>query len=392
MTTTGIRDRIDWRADRDRIDLAAVVRELLGPPPGRGGRGLWWHCPLGGHEDKNPSFLVDSSKGRWRCFGCGESGDSANLVMRIEGLSFPEAIDRLTGRSTPSGTTRPRPSPKAPPEPKPPAGPSGMPLAAAMALVVESEARLWSPEGKDALAYLTRSRALHGATIRAARLGWTPGIGIPRKEGGTYKVRGIVSPWFDGDRLALVKIRQPEGDRQKYAEAFRDRASLYPGRQVIRPAYPLVIVEGEFDALLLGQELDDLAAVATLGGTGSTKPEPIILGSMLTAFPWFVATDADDSGDKAAARWESTRARRVRPPEPSKDWTDARRSGVNLRRWWADYLGVPFLPYSWEALAGWRWGPAANDSEPGLIIDTPEPTRRRLALEALDRSGELSGV
>ena len=35
-------------------------------------------------------------------------------------------------------------------------------------------------------------------------------------------------PWFDGDRLAMVKIRQPEGKSPKYGEAFRDRPTLYP--------------------------------------------------------------------------------------------------------------------------------------------------------------------
>ena len=46
-------------------------------------------------------------------------------------------------------------------------------------------------------------------------------------------------------------------------------------------------------------------------------------------------------------------------------------------------LGVAFPPYSWDDLAGWRWGPAIGDPEPGIIIDRPDPARRRLALEAL---------
>ena len=75
----------------------------------------------------------------------------------------------------------------------------------------------------------------------------------------------MVIPWLDGDRLALVKIRQPEGREPKYAEAFRDRPRVYPDPAVIEPGRPLVVVEGEFDALLLGQELRDLAAVVTFG-------------------------------------------------------------------------------------------------------------------------------
>ena len=79
-------------------------------------------------------------------------------------------------------------------------------------LVTEAAARLWTPEGANALDYL-RGRGLTEETIRAARLGWTPGVSIPDSRTGTrfWRVSGIVIPWLDGDRLALVKIRQPEG-------------------------------------------------------------------------------------------------------------------------------------------------------------------------------------
>src|SRR5271166_3745164 len=103
--------------------------------------------------------------------------------------------------------------------------------------------------------------------------------------------RGVVIPWFDGDRLALVKIRQPEGRKPKYAEAFRDRPRVYPDPAVIEPGRPLVVVKGEFDALLLGQELRDLAAVVTLG-SASSRPDLATRSEMLAAAPWFIATDA----------------------------------------------------------------------------------------------------
>ena len=118
-----------------------------------------------------------------------------------------------------------------------------------------------------------------------------------------------------------------------------DRPRIYPGPEAIRPGVPLVIAEGEFDALLLGQELGELAAVVTLG-SASARPEVGILGMMLAAPVWFLATDADDAGDKAASGWPA-RARRARPPAPDKDWTEALQSGVNLRRWWSDRLGGP---------------------------------------------------
>ncbi len=124
-----------------------------------------------------------------------------------------------------------------------------MPLADALKLVEEAAARLWTPEGADALAYL-RGRGLTEATIKAARLGWTPRVSIPVKEGTRFwDVSGIIIPWMDRDRLAMVKIRRPSGSEPKYAEAFRDRPAIYPAPSVVRPGKPLVIVEGEFDAL-----------------------------------------------------------------------------------------------------------------------------------------------
>jgi len=84
--------RIDWNFERDRIDLAAVATRLLGEPPGRigeRGRRLWWCCPF--HEDRNPSFMIDPGEHSWHCFGCGEHGDAATLVMKLQRMTFPEA-------------------------------------------------------------------------------------------------------------------------------------------------------------------------------------------------------------------------------------------------------------------------------------------------------------
>jgi hypothetical protein len=237
---------------------------------------------------------------------------------------------------------------------------------AAEALVAESVARLWSPEGSEALAYLTGpERCLTPETIRAARLGVVlDPLPIPGRP------RGIVVPWLCGDRPTLVKIRQPDWRKPKYHEGYRDRArhsGIYPDPATIRPGRPLVIVEGEFDSLCLGQELGALAAVVTLG-SASARPDPAILGRMLSAAPWFVATDADPAGDKAADGWPAS-ARRVRPPGSFKDWTEAKAGRVDLHRWWRDILtGNPTPPlHTWDELAKWRWGPAVDDPTPGIF-------------------------
>lgn len=381
-TRTSPGRRSDWKSARDGVDLAAVATGLLGPAPGRvgeRGRRLWWPCPF--HEDRNPSFCVDPGRVFWRCFGCGEHGDAASLVMRLEGLTFPEAVARLTGGGpAPSRSARPHPMRPARTEPE---APNGMPHAEALALIAESSARLWSPEGAGALAYLTGPRGLSTDTIRAARLGWTPGVRLVSRDGRPYTARGVVIPWLDGDRLALLKIRQPEGVRPKYAEAFRDRPASYPGPGAIRPGRPLVVPEGEFDALLLAQEFGELAAVVTLG-SASARPAPGLVAPWLASPLWYIATDADDAGDKAAAGWPP-RARRARPPTPFNDWTEARQAGLDLRRWWSERLaGIEAPPlFTWPELARLRWGPSEGDPETGIIVDQTDTARRMAALAAL---------
>ena len=244
------RDRLDWHAIKDQIDLAAVATDLLGEPPGRGGRGLWWVCPL--HADRNPSFTVDPTRRRWKCFGCGERGDAAELAMRLNpGMAFGEAVRLVAelagvipslGTARPTITMRPTRSPTRPPD-----RPSGLPHADAVVLVEESARRLWEPVGTRTLEYL-RGRGLTDETIRRARLGFVAGASVPTRGGDRcYRASGIVIPWFDRERLALAKIRQLGDRKPKYVEAYRDAPGVYPSLAGVRPGRPLVIVEGEFD-------------------------------------------------------------------------------------------------------------------------------------------------
>jgi hypothetical protein len=253
-------------------------------------------------------------------------------------------------------------------------------------LVADASERIWRPEGAAAMAYL-KGRGLTEATIRAARLGWTPGVMLPTSDGArTWRASGLFIPWLDGDRLCLVKIRQPEGSRPKYAEAFRDRPALFPGPEALRPGMPLIVTEGEFDALLLGQELAGLASVATLG-SASSRPEGSTYLALLRCPRWYVAHDADEAGDRAAAEWPA-RAARVRPPAPDGDWTEAHQSGVNLRRWWTDRLGGIEAPErsTWDELAARRWGPGLTDPAPGIVSDGPvRPAFRSGPADEYDR-------
>jgi len=50
-------------------------------------------CPF--HNEKTPSFVVSPAKGIFKCFGCGEGGNSVNFIMKHESLSYPDALKLL---------------------------------------------------------------------------------------------------------------------------------------------------------------------------------------------------------------------------------------------------------------------------------------------------------
>ena len=87
--------QVDWQDVRDRVDLACVATNLLGPASRRQGSCLLWPCPF--HDDRDPSFKVNLSRKTWRCWVCGVGGDAAELVKRVNHVDFPDAVRFLAG-------------------------------------------------------------------------------------------------------------------------------------------------------------------------------------------------------------------------------------------------------------------------------------------------------
>jgi len=86
----------DVKAVRDAVPIDAVVSEYL-QLRNAGGGNLKGLCPF--HDEKSPSFQVSPSKGLFHCFGCQEGGDTLTFVMKIDHLSFSEAVERLAGQA-----------------------------------------------------------------------------------------------------------------------------------------------------------------------------------------------------------------------------------------------------------------------------------------------------
>ncbi|MFF8539570.1 DNA primase [Streptomyces werraensis] len=86
----------DVKAVRDAVPIDAVVSEYL-QLRNAGGGNLKGLCPF--HDEKSPSFQVSPGKGLFHCFGCQEGGDTITFVMKIDHLTFSEAVERLAGQA-----------------------------------------------------------------------------------------------------------------------------------------------------------------------------------------------------------------------------------------------------------------------------------------------------
>jgi DNA primase len=76
---------------RDNADIIQTITSYVGlKKAGAVYKGL---CPF--HEENSPSFVVYPNTGRYKCFGCGESGDAVNFLMEHKGMTFPEAIETV---------------------------------------------------------------------------------------------------------------------------------------------------------------------------------------------------------------------------------------------------------------------------------------------------------
>jgi DNA primase len=80
---------------RARLPVSEVVgRRVKLRKAGREWRGL---SPF--NKEKTPSFFVNDQKAMWFDFSSGKNGNIFDFVMQTEGVSFPEAVERLAGQA-----------------------------------------------------------------------------------------------------------------------------------------------------------------------------------------------------------------------------------------------------------------------------------------------------
>jgi len=290
----------------------------------RRGQQFWGCCPF--HKEKSPSFKVENARRTYKCFGCGKGGDAFKWLMETEGLSFPEAVERLAGEA---GVELPKWS--AEDEAREEKKKSLYDVIEAACAFFETQLR--EPGGRVAREYL-QSRGLGGDAAKIFRLGYAPsGSNALMEHLKTKNVTmddmiaaGLTRP-SDGERSArdffFNRVTFPISDARGRVIAFGARAleadakpkyintgetSLFSKGQLLynfataRPAaikaQSIIVAEGYMDVIALVRAGFE-HAVAPLG-TALTEDQLMLLWR--TAPEPTLAFDGDEAGLRAAHR------------------------------------------------------------------------------------------
>jgi DNA primase len=289
----------------------------------RKGRVMWGCCPF--HKEKTASFKVENERRTYHCFGCGAGGDAFKWLGETEGLTFPEAVERLASEA---GVELPKWS--AEDEAREEKKKSLYEIVEAACLFFEEQLR--ARGGQEALKYL-QSRGLHEAAARQFRLGYAPSNDALKQHLYVKNIplddmiaAGLVRPQ-DGDRPArdffFNRLMFPIGDA-------RGRIIAFGGRALDAEAKPKYINTGETQlfskgrllynfatargaaiqngTIILAEGYMDVIALVRAGFAHAVAP----LGTALTedqlALLWrmaaepILAFDGDEAGLRAAQR------------------------------------------------------------------------------------------
>ncbi|MBO6639373.1 MAG: DNA primase [Roseitalea sp.] len=312
---------------RDRVPISDVIgqRVTWDKRKTNTSRRDWWACcPF--HGEKTPSFHCEDGKGRYHCFGCGVSGDHFRFLTELDGMSFPEAVERVASMA---GIALPAPDPEA--EKRERQRATLYDVAEAAAKFFETQLQL--QRGAAARAYL-RDRGLAPQTIGKFRLGYAPNSRNALKEhlaqgGATKEQIEACSLVVHGEDIAVSydrfrdRIIFPIEDAQGRVIAFGGRAMsadvpakylnspegplfhksdvLYNfrrARQTVARGGTLVAVEGYMDVIALDQA----------GFSNAVAPLGTALTENQLAKVWRVSNepilcfDGDQAGLRAAYR------------------------------------------------------------------------------------------
>lgn len=305
-----------------RLPVSAVVgKRVRLAKAGREWKGL---SPF--NAEKTPSFFVNDQKGSFFDFSSGKNGDIFKFVMETEGLSFPEAVEKLASEA---GVTLPKVSVEAQVQEEKRKGLHEVVELAARFF----EAELLSERGGLARRYLS-GRGLEGQARQLFRLGYAPPDRFALRDHLAAKGVGADAMMetgllVHGEEIAVPydrfrdRIMFPIHDARGRVIAFGGRAMSadVPAKYLNSPETPLfhkgallfnhhnarkaahdtgqvIVVEGYVDVIAM--TLAGFPQVVAPLGTALTEDQLSLLWRM-SGEP-VICLDGDKAGRKAAGR------------------------------------------------------------------------------------------
>lgn len=332
MNQTTLSERIE--SIKQRVNLQTIAAQTLGEGK-RSGKAVMYFSPFREDGD-NASFAVYED-GFKDFGGSGDSGDQIEFVQRLLGLNFFEALDYLDGKRDDTYTIR-----QAANRHEPPARDW---QEAMQAFVEQAHQRLLNTPA--ALRYLQEERGLPLAIIQRHKLGYNPDwmeTGYRDEQGRVKAAPGIVIPWMTNNVLYAVRIRTHQGalaemmgqpqatDLPKYMSIRGSRQSSGLFVSGVLTTSKVIVVEGEFDAMLLHAETSQ--TVITRGSAGDHNHiAPKWLNYMMTLVVIYTLLDADGAGQKATAALKQQLDNVVALTLPTgKDVTEFKQQGGDLKQ------------------------------------------------------------
>lgn len=292
-------------------------------------------CPF--HNEKTGSFTVSPSKGIYKCFGCGVSGNAVGFVMAMEQCSFADAIKQL-GKKYHIEV----------PERQMTAEEQQRQDDRESMFVVNDFANKWfqeqlweTKEGQAIGLSYFRERGLRDDIIRKYQLGYSPEKGSPlaaalKKKGFSERFIlndvdtkigvGVVGKSEDGriydrfrDRVMFPiftvsgkpvafagRILKKKDNVGKYVNSpdsliyskTNELYGLFQAKQAISRADRCYLVEGQMDVISMFQS--GIENVVASGGTALTKPQIRLIQRFTSNIT--VLYDGDAAGIHAALR------------------------------------------------------------------------------------------
>ena len=188
------------RQTNDIVDIISQYVHLK-----RSGRNFFGLCPF--HSEKSPSFSVSPDKQIFHCFGCGVGGNVFTFLMKLESISFIEAVQMLAERSNIALPTIQNNVDSAREE-----------LKAKVYKVNEFAAnfyheKLYKPESKMGQEYI-KKRQLTNETLKSFKLGFSGKFDELYRE--------LIKNGF-GEREILESGLVNKNDRGQYIDRYRNR-------------------------------------------------------------------------------------------------------------------------------------------------------------------------